>query len=456
MPNKARSRRYFIRTFGCQMNFHDSEKLAGALDELGMESARNEEEADLVVFNTCCVRENADNKLYGNLGALKRVKEQKKDFRIAVGGCLAQKVGAGIAERADHVDIVFGTHNLEEAGSLIERQWQRGGRVIAIRDEPSPLTVTSVQQGKRERLASAWVTIATGCDNTCTFCIVPSVRGKERSRPLEEIVSEIEQLAEDGVVEVTLLGQNVNSYGRDLHEGGRAPLFSRLLTEISQINGIRRIRFTSPHPKDLREDVIDVMASVPQVMPHLHLPLQSGSDRVLAAMHRGYTSSRYLERVYEARNAVDGIAISTDLIVGFPGESDVDFQKTLGVVAQAEFDDAYSFIYSPREGTPAATMPNQVPPEVANERYLQLTELLNELALRSNRRRLGRIEEILIEGYSKKNGQMLTGRTPHNRLVHIPNDFDLREGDFVDVKITHAAPHFLLGETLSEESPATR
>lgn len=447
MPSERKPMRYLVKTFGCQMNFHDSERISGALDAEGMEPAEEEAEADLIVFNTCCVRENADNKLYGHLGALKTLKASNPDLQIAVGGCLAQKERETLLERAGHVDVLFGTHNTVDAAAILNRQRNQGGQLVEILDAPpAEPTHRAETAARRERRSAAWVTIATGCDNSCTFCIVPSVRGRERSRPIVEIVDEVRRLVDDGVTEVTLLGQNVNSYGRDLDEGGAAPLFARLLGAVAQVDGVRRIRFTSPHPKDLRPETIEAMASIAQVMPQLHLPLQSGSDRILAKMHRGYTAERYLERLAQVRDAVEDLAISTDLIVGFPGESIEDFEATLQVVSEARFDDSFSFIYSRRDGTPAADMADQVPPEVSTERYLRLSALLNELALASNLARVGKTEELLIEGASKKDPTMLTGRTQQNRLVHVPAVGTAAEGDLVDALITAGAPHHLVGE----------
>ncbi|RIK11117.1 MAG: tRNA (N6-isopentenyl adenosine(37)-C2)-methylthiotransferase MiaB [Acidobacteria bacterium] len=447
MPSEGRRQRYLIKTFGCQMNFHDSERISGSLDAEGMEPADDETDADLIVFNTCCVRENADNKLYGHLGALKPLKASNPDLRIAVGGCLAQKEREALLDHAEHIDVLFGTHNVADAASILNRQENEGGQLVEILDAP-PIEMTPGfdAAARRERRSAAWVTIATGCNNSCTFCIVPSVRGPERSRPIAEIVNEVQRLAEDGVAEVTLLGQNVNSYGRDLDDGGATPLFAKLLEAVAQVDGIRRIRFTSPHPKDLRPETIEAMASISKVMPQLHLPLQSGSDRILAAMHRGYTADRYLDRVEKARDAVEDLAISTDLIVGFPGETEEDFEATLEVVSQARFDDSFSFIYSRRHGTPAADMVEQVPAEVSSERYSRLSTLLNELALSSNLARIGKTEELLVEGVSKKDPTMLTGRTPQNRLVHFPAAGNTTEGDFVNALITTGAPHHLFGE----------
>src|SRR6266511_4610962 len=335
------------------MNEHDSERIAGLLAADGMEHTDDIEDADVVVFNTCCVRENADNKLYGHLGRLKALKEQRPELQIAVGGCLAQKDRDLIVERAGHVDVVFGTHNLSHAPALLERA-RLEGPIVEILEEHA--AYPWALPARRDTRHSAWVTIQIGCDNSCTFCIVPVVRGKEVSRRLGDVVREVEELAADGVSEITLLGQNVNSYGRDLGAGQYRPQFADLLRAVDAVDGIRRIRFTSPHPKDLRPETIAAMAECAAVCEHLHLPLQAGSDRTLARMHRGYTAQRYLDRLGAARDAIPDLAVTTDIIVGFPGETDDDFERTLEVVDAARYDAAYTFVFSPRPGTPAAAM----------------------------------------------------------------------------------------------------
>src|SRR3954468_19183786 len=353
------------------MNEHDSERLAGLLVDEGYEAATGLEDADLVVLNSCCIRENADNKLYGHLGRLKTLKEQRPDLQIAVGGCLAQKDRELVREKAGHVDVVFGTHNLAHAPALLARAALEGPIVEILEEHEA---YPSALPARREVDHAAWVTIQIGCDNSCAFCIVPSVRGREVSRRMGDIVHEVEELARDGVVEVTLLGQNVNSYGRDLAAGQYRPDFADLLRAIDAVDGIERIRFTSPHPKDLRPDTIAAMAECPSVCEHLHLPLQSGSDRTLARMHRGYTADRYLERLAAARAGIDDLAVTTDIIVGFPGETESDFARTLEVVEAAHYDAAYTFVFSPRPGTEAASMTDLfVAPEVIRERMARLT-----------------------------------------------------------------------------------
>ena len=437
-------RTYFIRTFGCQMNEHDSERIAGLLEADGLVAAASAESADVVVLNTCTIRENADNKLYGNLGHLKSLKDRRPGMQIAVAGCMAQKDQGRIQERAPHVDAVFGTHNVASVGDLLRRAALEGP-VMEILEEsaqfPGPLPA------RRDVPHAAWVTIQIGCDNSCAFCIVPAVRGAELSRPFDEVVAEVRGLAAAGTVEVTLLGQNVNSYGRDLTR--RRPLFSELLRAVGEVEGIRRVRYTSPHPKDLRPETIAAMAEVDSVCEHLHYPLQSGSDRVLAAMHRGYRAERYLEKLAAARAAVPDLAVTTDLIVGFPGETDDDFDRTLEVAAAAEFDSAYTFVFSPRPGTEAAAMePHFVPDDVVAERFARLRVVVERSALHKHQARVGRREEVLVEGPSRKHPDVLTGRTRQNKLVHFPAPptVPVPAGSFADVDVTAAAPHHLTGE----------
>ncbi|MCY3649621.1 MAG: radical SAM protein [Acidimicrobiaceae bacterium] len=480
-------RTYAIRTFGCQMNEHDSERIAGLLEDDGYVRASALEDADVMVLNTCCIRENADNKLYGALGRLKAVKAKRPGALIAVAGCLAQKDRDLVRERAGHVDVVFGTHNVHRAAELIDHA-RRHGPVVEIltetvRDDveafPSALPV------RREAAHSAWVTIQIGCDNSCTFCIVPAVRGPEISRPFGELVDEVRDLAASGVSEITLLGQNVNSYGRDLalsrrgsaNANGQAasagddawwcgpawtsdrrarPLFADLLRAAGQIDGIRRVRFTSPHPKDLRPETIAAMAEVPAVCEHLHLPLQSGSDAVLRAMQRGYTAERYLQRLRAAREAVDDLAVSTDIIVGFPGETEHDFEQTLEVAAEARYDSAFTFIFSPRPGTAAAEMGDRfVPHEVSVARYERLRRVIERSSRLANEARIGRIEEVVVEGPSKKDPAVTTGRTRRNTLVHFPSPAGPapKPGTYARVEVTAAAANFLQGELASIEDP---
>ncbi|MGH9025673.1 MAG: tRNA (N6-isopentenyl adenosine(37)-C2)-methylthiotransferase MiaB [Acidimicrobiia bacterium] len=447
------SRRFYLRTFGCQMNEHDSERIAGLLARDGMEPTNDVEVADVVVLNTCCIRENADNKLYGHLGRLKELKARRPDVQIAVGGCLAQKDRDLIVQRAGHVDVVFGTHNLARAPELLE-QARDGGPVVEITEEHE--TYPSALPARRESAHSAWVTIQIGCDNTCTFCIVPSVRGYEVSRRLGDVVHEIETLAADGVTEITLLGQNVNSYGRDLGAGQYRPRFADLLRAVDAVDGIRRIRFTSPHPKDLRPETIAAMAECSGVCEQLHLPLQSGSDRVLARMHRGYTAARYLERLEAARSAVPDLAVTTDIIVGFPGETDADFEDTLAMVDAAAYDAAYTFVFSPRPGTAAADMTDQfVPAPVARARMARLITAVERQGEQRHRARVGRVEEILVDGPSRTDPAKRSGRTRQGKLVHFPagDDGGPAAGTYTSVTITGAALHWLHGDL---QPPARR
>jgi tRNA-2-methylthio-N6-dimethylallyladenosine synthase len=449
------ARRFYIRTFGCQMNEHDSERIAGLLAADGMRHTDDIEQADVVVFNTCCVRENADNKLYGHLGRVKALKERRPDVQIAVAGCLAQKDRELIVERAGHVDVVFGTHNIAHAPALLERA-RLEGPIVEILEEHE--AYPSALPARRDVAHSAWVTIQIGCDNSCTFCIVPIVRGREVSRRLGDVVREIEELAADGVTEITLLGQNVNSYGRDLGAGQYAPRFADLLRAVDAVDGIRRIRYTSPHPKDLRPETIAAMAECDAVCEHLHLPLQAGSDRTLARMHRGYTAERYLRKLAAARKALPDLAVTTDVIVGFPGETDDDFRRTLEVVDEAAYDAAYTFVFSPRPGTPAAEMSDAlVPTEVAQERMRRLVEVVERHALRRHRARVGRVEEVLVDGPSKKDPSVLAGRSRQNKLVHFAAPGGAGEpGTFVDVRITDAAPHWLRGDVVRVVAPPRR
>jgi tRNA-2-methylthio-N6-dimethylallyladenosine synthase len=439
---------FAIRTFGCQMNEHDSERLAGLMANEGMVQATSDEDADVIIFNTCTIRENADLKLYSALGHLKAEKERRPNLQIAVGGCMAQKDRGQILERADWVDVVFGTHNLAEAPSLLRRS-RSEGPIVDVWDAPNPEAnkdMAPALYAVRELPWAAWMTIQTGCDNTCAYCIVPSVRGQEISRPLDDLMKEARMLAASGVTEITVLGQNVNSYGRDITK--RRPLFAELLRSLGTVDGIERIRFTSPHPKDLRPETIAAMAETPSVCPQLHLPLQSGSNRVLKAMRRGYSAERYMERLGEARAAIDELHVTTDLIVGFPGETDAEFDETLAVVAEADFDSAYTFIFSPREGTRAAEMTKQfVAPDVVAERFARLKTVLDRSALRNHARREGRREEVLVEGPSRRNAQVLSGRTRQGKLIHFPvSATPLRAGALVEVDVTHGAPYHLVGE----------
>jgi len=435
-------RRYFIRTFGCQMNEHDSERIAGLFEMDGMTPAGGFESADVVYINTCTIRENADNRMYGNLGQLKAVKDVNPAMTLVVGGCAAQKDRDLIRERAPWVDVVMGTHNLDRVLDLMDHA-ENWGPITEVVDElqamPSSLPV------KRELEHSAWVTIQVGCNNTCTFCIVPLVRGVEVSRRPGDIVREVERLAADSVVEVTLLGQNVDTYGRDLAlNGKRRPIFAELLRRVGEVDGIRRVRFTSPHPNDFREDVAHAMADTEEVCEHLHFPLQSGSDSILRAMHRGYNRKKYTERLAMAREIIPGLAVSTDIIVGFPGETDEDFAATLELVEEARFDSAFMFIFSPRPGTAAANLTEQfVPEETIRERFGRLTELQNRISGERNAELVGTMVEVLSEGPSRKDPHVATTRTRTGKVMHVTGPH--RAGSFLTVEVETAHPHHLVG-----------
>ena len=436
---------YLVRTFGCQMNEHDSERIAGMFEADGMRPVQDYQSADVVFINTCTIRENADNRLYGNLGQLKQLQDHNPDMLLVVGGCAAQKDRELVRERAPWVDVVLGTHNLDRVLDLMDHA-QEWGAITEIADEleamPSSLPV------RREVDHAAWVAIQVGCNNTCTFCIVPAVRGVEVSRRPGDVIREVEELARDRVVEVTLLGQNVNTYGRDLAiDGKRRPVFADLLRRVGAIEGISRVRFTSPHPADFREDVALAMAETPAVCEQLHLPLQSGSDQVLAGMHRGYNVDRYLTRLAMARSFVPDLAVSTDIIVGFPGESEADFQNTLEVIAEARFDQAFTFLFSPRPGTAAAELTDLfVDPDVAQDRYERLIALQNQISLESNQAEVGRVLEILVEGPSRKNPDVATARSRGNRVVHVAGHH--APGTFLRARIDSGAPHHLMGTVL--------
>ncbi|MDH3397478.1 MAG: tRNA (N6-isopentenyl adenosine(37)-C2)-methylthiotransferase MiaB [Acidimicrobiia bacterium] len=437
--------RYVVRTFGCQMNEHDSERIAGMFEADGMRPVGDYQSADVVFINTCTIRENADNRLYGNLGQLKQLKDHNPDLLLVVGGCAAQKDRELVRERAPWVDVVLGTHNLDRVLDLMDHA-QEWGAITEIVDEleamPSSLPV------RREVDYAAWVAIQVGCNNTCTFCIVPAVRGVEVSRRPGDVIREVEQLARDGVVEVTLLGQNVNTYGRDLAiDGRRRPVFADLLRRVGTVDGIHRVRFTSPHPADFREDVALAMAETPAVCEQLHLPLQSGSDRVLARMHRGYNVARYLRRLAMARSHIPDLAVSSDIIVGFPGETEEDFQQTLEVIAEARFDQAFTFLFSPRPGTAAAEYTDEfVDPFVAQDRFERLIAIQNQISSDQNQAEVGKVLEVLVEGPSRKDPDMVTARSRGNKVVHVAGPH--APGTFLHTRIDTAARHHLLGTVL--------
>ncbi len=445
-------RSYSVRTFGCQMNVHDSERIAGLLEDAGYVAAADDDAADLVVFNTCAVRENADNKLYGNLSHLAPVKAGRPGMQIAVGGCLAQKDKDTVRTRAPWVDVVFGTHNIGSLPVLLERARHNEEAQVEILEslERFPSTLPA----RRDSAYSGWVSVSVGCNNTCTFCIVPSLRGKEVDRRPGDVLAEVAALADQGVLEVTLLGQNVNAYGMSFDDPDtprNRGAFAELLRACGDIEGLERVRFTSPHPAEFTDDVIEAMAQTPNICPQLHMPLQSGSDRVLRAMRRSYRKSKFLGILDRVREAMPHAAITTDIIVGFPGETEEDFAETLDVVEKARFSSAFTFQYSPRPGTPAATMADQVPPEVVTERYQRLIALQERICLEGNTALIGTEAELLVaaaEGRKNAETGRMSGRARDGRLVHFRADeaARIRPGDVVTVTITEAAPHHLIAD----------
>ncbi len=445
-------RTYSVETYGCQMNVHDSERIAGLLDDAGYVPVTEGEQADIVVFNTCAVRENADNKLYGNLSFLAPIKKLNPGMQIAVGGCLAQKDQSIILKKAPYVDVVFGTHNVGSLPALLERARIEEESQIEIKEalEHFPSTLPA----RRLSAFSAWVSVSVGCNNTCTFCIVPTLRGIEKDRSEEDILREIRALVAQGVIEITLLGQNVNAYGVDF---GDRQAFAKLLRKCGDVDGLERVRFMSPHPRDFTDDVIEAMAETHNVMPHLHMPLQSGSDRILQSMRRSYRSDRYLKILENVRSAIPHASITTDIIVGFPGESEEDFQATLDLCTEAQFAAAYTYQYSIRPGTPAATMPDQISAAVVGERYTRLHEHQQLISLGVNKRAIGKKMRVLVgeyEGRRDARESRLTGKSEDFRLVHFADSSNARAGDFVDVQITDASAHYLICEEL--QTIATR
>ncbi|WP_229401211.1 tRNA (N6-isopentenyl adenosine(37)-C2)-methylthiotransferase MiaB [Micromonospora okii] len=444
-------RTYQVRTYGCQMNVHDSERISGLLEQAGyVRAAEADDNPDVMVFNTCAVRENADNRLYGNLGHLRPVKDRHPGMQIAVGGCLAQKDRGDIVRKAPWVDVVFGTHNIGSLPVLLERARHNAAAEVEILEslDVFPSTLPT----RRESTYAGWVSISVGCNNTCTFCIVPSLRGKEKDRRPGDILSEVRALVDSGVLEVTLLGQNVNSYGVEF---GDRYAFGKLLRACGDIEGLERVRFTSPHPKDFTDDVIAAMAETPNVCHSLHMPLQSGSDDVLKAMRRSYRSEKYLGIIEKVRAAMPDAAITTDIIVGFPGETEADFQRTLDVVREARFSSAFTFQYSKRPGTPAATMPGQLPKQVVQERYERLIAAVEEITWAENKKLVGETVEVLVavgEGRKDERTGRMSGRARDGRLVHFATGADdgpgslagrIRPGDIVHTTVTYAAPHHL-------------
>ena len=437
------NRTYVVETYGCQMNVHDSERIAGLLDEAGFTPVEPGVQADIVVFNTCAVRENADNKLYGNLSFLAPIKKANPHMQIAVGGCLAQKDQATILKKAPYVDVVFGTHNVGSLPVLLERARIEEESQIEILEslEHFPSTLPA----RRLSAFSSWVSVSVGCNNTCTFCIVPTLRGIEKDRSAKDILNEVRALVDQGVIEITLLGQNVNAYGVDF---GDRSAFANLLKDCGQIDGLERVRFMSPHPRDFTDDVIEAMATTSNVMPHLHMPLQSGSNTILQAMRRSYRTDRYLGIIDRVRSAMPHASITTDIIVGFPGETESDFQSTMDLCTEARFAAAYTYQYSKRPGTPAASMPDQVSPEVVGERYTRLHNHQQAISLSVNQEVVGKNFKVLVGDYEGRRDEAqarMTGRSEDFRLVHFSNSIDARPGDEVEVSITEASAHYLIG-----------
>ena len=454
IPDSVAGRTYEVRTFGCQMNVHDSERLSGLLEDAGYQPVVAGDTPDLIVFNTCAVRENADMRLYGTLGSLRSVKERHPGMQIAVGGCLAQKDKDAVVKKAPWVDVVFGTHNIGSLPALLKRASHNHQAEVEIVDALEQFP--SVLPAKRESAYAGWVSVSVGCNNTCTFCIVPSLRGKEIDRRPGDILAEVQALVDQGVVEVTLLGQNVNAYGvnfadPDLPRDRSA--FSRLLRACGEITGLERVRFTSPHPAEFTSDVIDAMAETPTVCPQLHMPLQSGSDKVLKEMRRSYRTKKFLAILDEVRQKIPHAAITTDIIVGFPGETEEDFQATLDVVEKARFTSAFTFQYSPRPGTPAAEYEQQVPKEVVQERYERLIALQERVCLEENQKLVNTEVELLVQadgGKKNTKTQRMTGRARDGRLVHFHPagsiDRSIRPGDVITATVTEAKPHFLIAD----------
>ena len=437
-------KKYFVKTFGCQMNEHDSERVSGMFELDGMQKAESEDSADILFVNTCTIRENADDKLYGTLGQLKKWKSQAENRKLLVGGCAAQKDKNLVRDKAPWVDVVIGTHNLTNIINLLN-QSEDWGPVTEIIDEIENLPTDA--PSIRESEFSAWLTIQIGCNNSCTFCIVPSVRGPEISRRPVDIINEAKQLVNEGVKEITLLGQNVNSYGRDLKiENKSRPYFTQLLEKLNDIQDLKRIRFTSPHPKDFKEETIHAVKELEKVCNQIHVPLQSGSSSILSKMHRGYNKERFLEKVDMIRSILPDVSLTTDIIVGFPGETDNDFEDTMDVIRYAEFDSVYMFKFSPRPGTAAYNMNDQfIPKEIIDKRFDSLKITQTDISERRLKRFIGTEQLILIEKISKKNDLIYSGKINSGQITHIAKD-NLNLGDLIKIKITDSTPFFLKAE----------
>jgi len=439
-------KKYFVKTFGCQMNVHDSEKIAGMFELDGMIKANSEDNADVLFINTCTIRENADDKLYGTLGQLKQWKNKQSDRKLLVGGCAAQKDKTLVRDRAPWVDVVIGTHNLTNIINLLNQSDDWGPLTEVVDEiEEMPTDAPSI----RESEYSAWLTIQIGCNNSCTFCIVPSVRGPEISRRPSDIVNEAKHLVDSGIKEITLLGQNVNSYGRDLKiENKRTPYFAKLLTQLNEIDGLERIRFTSPHPKDFKEETILAVKNLDKVCNQIHAPLQSGSSKLLAKMHRGYNKERYIQKIDMIKSILPDVSLTTDIIVGFPGETDEDFNDTMDIVNYSEFDSIYMFQFSPRPGTAAYNMESEfINKDIISERFQHLKDVQTDISSRKLKRFVGTTQSILIEKESKKNDEIFTGKIDSGQITHI-NKTGLSVGDMVNVNIVDSTPFFLKAELI--------
>ena len=439
-------KKYYVKTFGCQMNEHDSEKIAGMFELDGMIKANSEDNADVLFINTCTIRENADDKLYGTLGQLKQWKNKQSDRKLLVGGCAAQKDKTLVRDRAPWVDVVIGTHNLTNIINLLNQSDDWGPLTEVIDGiEEMPTDAPSIRESEH----SAWLTIQIGCNNSCTFCIVPSVRGPEISRRPSDIVNEAKQLVDSGIKEITLLGQNVNSYGRDLKIDNRStPYFAKLLTQLNEIDGLERIRFTSPHPKDFKEETIQAVKNLDKVCNQIHAPLQSGSSKLLAKMHRGYNKERFIQKIDMIKSIIPDVSLTTDIIVGFPGETDEDFNDTMDIVNYSEFDSIYMFQFSPRPGTAAYNLKSEyIDKDIITKRFQHLKNVQTEISSRKLKRFVGTSQSILIEKVSKKNDQIFTGKINSGQITHI-NKTGLSLGDMVNVKIVDSTPFFLKAELI--------
>lgn len=444
MKEEMKDLKYFIETWGCQMNEEDSEKLSGMLKSIGYSKSTDIKDADIIIFNTCCVRENAENKVFGNLGELKHLKKKKPELIVAVCGCMMQQEGMAdkILSKFPHVNIIFGTHNAYKFPEYLNRVKTEGVQVKEIFNKE-----TEIIEGvpiDRESSVKAFVTIMYGCNNFCTYCVVPYVRGRERSRKSEDIIKEIEDLVAKGYKEVTLLGQNVNSYGKGLEEDID---FAKLLRKINEVQGLERVRFMTSHPKDLNKDVIYAIKECDKLCEQIHLPVQSGSNRILKKMNRHYTKESYLELVELIKKEIPGVSLTTDIIVGFPGETEEDFLDTLDLVQKVQYDSAFTFIYSRRNNTPADMMLNQVPDADKHHRFDRLVKAVNESVIMKNKEFEGKVTEVLVEGFSKNDESKFTGRTRNGKLVNFTGE-NIKAGDLVNVKIVRAQPFSLIGEAL--------